>query len=109
MANPTIAAMQAELEALKAANLKMQEELAAKKAGTLTIKAGVSGTVCLYGIRAKGPAAYYPEEWEKIFTQVEAIRAFIKANPDKVSQGKDDKRFEAAKAAAKAAYEAKAK
>lgn len=59
-----------------------------------TIRASPKGLVSLVGGRKYG-IHLYKNEMLKLLEQAEEIKAFIEANPDKLSQGKDDKRFAA--------------
>lgn len=97
-------AMALELAALKAelANLKAGKTKGPQKA----IKAGTSGTVVLTGYR-QFPFSFFKAEILDILQRADEIKNFIAANDASLNQGKNDKRFEAAKAAAAAQWASK--
>jgi hypothetical protein len=106
---------QAEINALK---VQLAEALAAKDAAeaalaakvvnrNLSLKVGVAGTVCVYGLTTRFPVALYMNQWAKLIAMIPEIQAFIEANKANLSTGADDTRFAEAKLAAKLAYEAK--
>lgn len=58
----------------------------------LTLKVSAKGAVSLYGI-GKFPITLYSGQWAKVLDEAEAIRSFIEANANILSQGKGDERF----------------
>jgi hypothetical protein len=66
--NAQMAARIAELEAKLA-----DAESKAKSGRVVSVKAKDTGTVCVYGLRARFPASYYPAEWDVIFAHKDAI------------------------------------
>lgn len=53
------------------------------------LRVGPSGGVSMYGIHANFPVTLYPEQWDRVFEQKEAVDKFIEANRD-VLNFKDD-------------------
>lgn len=75
--------MVAEIARLKAENAKLAAAPKAKRR-PLTCRVSVKGAVSVYGL-GQWPATYYKEQWEQIFAEQEAIKAFIKANDSLLS------------------------
>ncbi len=73
--------LKAEIERLKAEN----ENLKNKKAdrGTLSMKVSEKGALSLYGM-GRFPVTLYKEQWLKMLTIAEEIKAFIKENDSKL-------------------------
>lgn len=92
-----IARLTAENEALKQPKAK---------GVTKAIKAGTSGTVVLTGYR-QFPFSFFKAEILDILQRAEEIKSFIAANDSALNQGKEDKRFDAAKALSAAAWAAR--
>lgn len=68
--------LQAELAQLKAEN----ERLKANKASTgSSIKIGVKGTICVYGL-GRFPVALYASQWKTLLAKAPEIEAFITDN-----------------------------
>lgn len=80
---PTREEMAAMIAALKAENDKLT------KAKTLTggIKVSEKGAVSVYGL-GRFPVTLYKEQWLRLFTMTDAIKAFIVAN-DKLLKAKE--------------------
>lgn len=74
-----LAKLRAENEALKAARAK---QTAPKP---LTFKVSAKGAVSVYGVNARFPVTMYPDQWVRVLDRGDDIRAFIKANADKLS------------------------
>lgn len=75
-------------EQLEAMVSKMQTQAQRK----LTLKVSAKGAVSLYGM-GRFPITLYSTQWAKVLDEAEAIRSFIEANANILSQGKDDERF----------------
>lgn len=76
--------MQAQLAALAEQNAKLMEALAAKKQRTMSFKVGEKGNLCIYGLQ-RFPFSFYRQQIETILDNADAIRAFIKANGEKLT------------------------
>ena len=71
--------MKAELERLRAEN----EALKKTKSKGLTLKVSEKGGLSVYGL-GRFPVTLYKEQWTKLLDMADEIRAFIKANDDKL-------------------------
>lgn len=58
----------------------------------LTLKVSAKGAVSLYGM-GRFPVTLYAAQWDKVLSEAEAIREFIKTHEAVLSSGKDDPRF----------------
>lgn len=67
--------LRAQLEKLKAEN----ESLKASATKELRLQVSAKGGVSLYGLR-RFPATFYSDEWEKILSMADEIRAFLQAH-----------------------------
>lgn len=79
-----LAAMQAEIAALKAQNA----ELAAAKASrrpSLTLKVSEKGAVSLYGM-GRFPVTLYAAQWEQILGMGDQIKTFIANNESSITR-----------------------
>lgn len=75
-------------EAMLAEMIRLRIENEALKAGKPNgLKISPKGAVCLYGM-GKWPVTLYKQQWLKVLGMADEIKAFIKANDDKLSQGK---------------------
>lgn len=74
-----LAALQAKIAELEAANKTLQTQ--AKSSGTreLSFKVGEKGGVSVYGM-GRFPVSLYVEQWERLFTALPKLQAFIEAN-----------------------------
>ncbi len=106
MSKPITLTLEQELALLRAENALLKADKA--KGPAKTIKAGTSGTVVLTGYR-QFPFSFFKAEILDILARAEEIKTFIVANDSNLNQGKDDKRFEAAKAQAALEWAARAK
>jgi hypothetical protein len=80
------------LEQIKAmtpeALAKVMNEMAAKNTRKVSFKvtapkadgSGSTGAVSVYGIHSRFPVTLYASQWETLFAQVDALKAFIKTN-----------------------------
>lgn len=75
--------MRAELEKLRAEN----EALKKTKEKGLTMKIGEKGGLSVYGL-GRFPVTLYKEQWRRLLSMGDEIRAFIQANDDKL-KGKE--------------------
>ena len=66
-------------------------------------KASVAGAVSVYGLQ-RMPVTLYKSQWLRLIAFVPEIEKFMAEQNGSLSTGKDDTRFDAAKAAAKAKY-----
>ena len=57
-------------------------------AGKITLKVGEKGGVSAYGL-GRFPVTLYREQWERLFGEVERIKAFIAANADSLKSKGD--------------------
>lgn len=67
---------------------ELEAQLAAEKARktkALTLKVGPSGTVCLYGM-GRYPVALYASQWERLFTAIDDIKAFIAEHGEELAR-----------------------
>ena len=71
--------MKAELERLRRENEELKT--ARKKGGALNLKVSQKGAVSLYGM-GRFPVTLYKEQWLKLLTMGDEIKAFIEANND---------------------------
>jgi len=70
-----LARLQAENQALKAANLRT---------GRISFKVSEKGAVSVYGL-GRFPVTLYREQWERLVGQVPALEAFIRDNAARLS------------------------
>ena len=77
---PDLAAMAAEIEAMRAENAKLRASLE-RKPGSLTMKVTEKGAISLYGLQ-RFPVTLYASQWERIITAVDQLKAFIEANKE---------------------------
>ncbi len=99
------AEIEAELAQLRAENARLVAEAASKPKGKntlvgdgLSVKISEKGALSVYGL-GRFPVTLYREQFERLLAAAEDIRAFIKANGDKLKTKEQSK---AEKAAAKA-------
>ncbi len=69
--------LKAELERLKAENASLKQ--VRKTTGTMSFKVSAKGAVSVYGL-GRFPVTLYKEQWEKLLTASEQIKAFIAEN-----------------------------
>ena len=67
--------VQKELEKLRAENAALKKT----SARGLSLKVSEKGALSVYGM-GRFPVTLYKEQWERLLTAVDDIRAFIKAN-----------------------------
>jgi hypothetical protein len=67
--------LKAELERLKAEN----EQLKSQRGRAVSLKVSEKGGVSVYGL-GRFPVTLYKEQWAKLLSMTEEIRAFIKEN-----------------------------
>ncbi|MBA2302302.1 MAG: hypothetical protein H0W08_06665 [Acidobacteria bacterium] len=67
--------LKAELERLKAEN----EQLKGQRGRAVSLKVSEKGGVSVYGL-GRFPVTLYKEQWTKLLSMVDEIRAFIKEN-----------------------------
>lgn len=89
--------MVAAFMALKAQNEALRakvEAQAAKRERPITFKVSRKGAVSVYGL-SRFPTTLYANQWEKVFAQIDAMRAFIRENEGKTVTGVDSQTGEA--------------
>ena len=74
------------LEALAKAR-EENERLKAKRS-TVTAKVSEKGAVSVYGL-GRWPVTLYRSQWERLFTAIPSVKAFIEDNADRLTS-KDD-------------------
>jgi hypothetical protein len=77
---PTNADLLARLAQLEAENAKLKEG----RNRALSLKVSAKGAVSVYGM-GRFPLTLYSGQWEKLFSMVDQIKAFIEANKDKLA------------------------
>lgn len=87
----SLKALEAKLAELAAQNAKLQEALASKPQRKMSIALGKTGkgNLSIYGLQ-RYPFTFYRQQIETILDNADAIRAFIKANADKLSTKAED-------------------
>jgi hypothetical protein len=71
--------LKAELERLKAEN----ESLKSRTSRSVSLKVSEKGGLSVYGL-GRFPVTLYKEQWAKLLDMADDIRAFMKANDDKL-------------------------
>jgi hypothetical protein len=72
--------LQAELERLKAENESLKQ---AHRGGSSSLKVSEKGAVSLYGL-GRFPVTLYKEQWEKLLSMGDQIKAFIEENKQRL-------------------------
>lgn len=72
------------LKALQAKIAELEAALASKPKRSMSFKVGEKGNLCIYGLQ-RFPFSFYRQQIEAILDNADAIRAFIKANSDKLT------------------------
>jgi hypothetical protein len=75
---PDVSDLQAQLDALKAENEAMKVA-AASKPKTMSMKVSEKGGLSVYGL-GRFPVTLYVQQWERLFSIVDEVKAFIAAN-----------------------------
>lgn len=83
------AALNAELELLRAENAKLKQDKIKAAAGSLTLKVSPKRAVSLIGM-GRFPVTLYKQQWLKLADIIPSILVFIQENDSKLSQSKDD-------------------
>lgn len=94
---PDMSELMREFMALKAQNEALRAKVEAqnaKKERPISFKVSRKGAVSVYGL-SRFPTTLYPNQWEKVFAQIDAMRAFIKANDGQTVTGTDSQTGEA--------------
>lgn len=71
--------LKAELERLRAEN----EVLKKRRSNAVSMKVSEKGAVSVYGL-GRFPVTLYQEQWEKLLSMAEEIKAFISENKSKL-------------------------
>ena len=79
MADPTMT-----VEQLKARIAELEREKAAASNAAITMKVSDKGGVSVYGL-GRFPLTLYHSQWDKLLANTDSIKAFIKANGDKLA------------------------
>jgi hypothetical protein len=79
--SPSDEDMKAELERLRQENASLRS----RSGKALRLDVSAKGGVSLYGLR-RFPATFYADEWEKILSMGDEIRAFIRENEGKLKR-----------------------
>jgi hypothetical protein len=79
-ATTTTAELMARLAQLEAENAKLKES----RNRALSLKVSAKGAVSVYGM-GRFPLTLYSGQWLKLFSMVEAIKAFIEENKDNLA------------------------
>jgi hypothetical protein len=77
------AELKAELERLKAENEALKKKAPGKNG--ISFKVSEKGAVSVYGM-GRFPVTLYKEQWEKLLSLADDIKAFIKENDDKLKK-----------------------
>jgi len=72
------------LKDLQAKIAELEAALSAKKQRTMSFKVGEKGALSIYGLQ-RFPFTFYRQQIETILDNADTIRAFIKANSDKLT------------------------
>lgn len=80
----SLKAMMAQNEALAKKLAELEAALASKPKRSMSFKVGEKGNLCIYGLQ-RFPFSFYRQQIEAILDNADAIRAFIKANSDKLT------------------------
>lgn len=73
--------LKAEIERLKAENEALKNKKSSR--GVLSMKVSEKGALSVYGM-GRFPVTLYKEQWLKLLSITEEIKAFIKENDDKL-------------------------
>ena len=76
---PDVAALTAEIEALKA-------QLATRGPGKLSFKVGEKGGVSVFGLNSRFPVTLYAQQWERLIAAIPELQTFMTANASKLSR-----------------------
>ncbi len=72
--------LQAELERLRAENERLRAAATARRG---SFKVSEKGAVSVYGL-GRFPVTLYPEQWERLLSMADELRAFIEENRDRL-------------------------
>jgi hypothetical protein len=86
--------MFAEAQAQIAVLQAQLKEKSVKKERPLSFKVSKKGAVSVYGL-SRFPTTLYANQWEKVFAQIDAMRAFFRDNDGKTVTGVDSQTGEA--------------
>lgn len=64
--------------------IAMIESAKKQQTSRITFKVSEKGALCVYGL-GRFPVTLYASQWERLLDQADAIRAFAKANADKLA------------------------
>ena len=74
--------LQAQIDALRAENARLQAEATAPR--TLTLKVSAKGAVSVYGM-GRFPVTLYASQWDTLLNMSSQIKDFIKSNSGKLA------------------------
>lgn len=81
--------MIAEIERLKTANAELNAKVqAGRRQSVISLKVSEKGGISAYGL-GRFPVTLYRLQWERLLDKGEDIRAFIKANSDRLATKQD--------------------
>ena len=83
MVLPDLAAMQAEIERLKASNATLMAQLPGSK--QLGFKVTEKGAISVYGLQ-RFPVTLYAGQWERLSAEMGKLGEFIKTNNAKLAR-----------------------
>ena len=83
LANAELAAMRAEMERLKADNLRLKESARKTSVQRLTCKISEKGGLSVYGL-GRFPVTLYREQWARLAAFMPEIQAFIADHVDQL-------------------------
>lgn len=89
----TMEEMQAQLEALKAENQKLQNK---RYGGDVRFKVSQKGAVSVYGLSARFPTTLYKGQWERLLDNVDDLKKFLKDNDHLLATKENPKKTEPA-------------
>lgn len=72
--------LKAELERLKAENEALKQR---KRSGSTSLKVSEKGALSVYGL-GRFPVTLYREQWIKLLSMADEIKAFIEENSDRL-------------------------
>jgi hypothetical protein len=72
--------LKAELERLKAENQALKER---RRTSSVSMKVSEKGAVSVYGL-GRFPVTLYKEQWQKLLSMSDDIKAFISENEDRL-------------------------
>jgi hypothetical protein len=78
-------ALLAELDRLRAENLRLQTERARGTAGSISFKVSEKGAVSVYGL-GRFPVTLYVAQWERLVSRLNDLQEFLKAHGSELAR-----------------------